>query len=655
MAFISCILYLNGNNPEQAKRIFLNSGMWNAERQRKKSSGYVDYTVNSASLKCTKVYDWDKTERTDIEDIVDMDEILQGDLSTELLAQARNNTLTLTTNKLLNGYLCKYLINFDGKEKVFTGTTHWDYDSAANGARFWLINQDDLIYLPEGDEWLQWNGKYWERCYDKNLLVYAEKVFVQLKHEAYSLFVQSTTQSVDLAQDMEEEALSLFKYASTHKGKKECLEMIEFSKSYFVKAQDENGVLQKVNANINAINLQNGVYSLEAMQFYPHSKEFYQTKIAGVRYEKEADCPLWKDMLETLLPNNEVRHFFQKAVGYIVSSEYGEKCMFILYGPNGNNGKTTITKTIYKLLGDYAVIAEKQTLMDSGVQSAGAARPDLLRLRDRRYVCISECEKSDKLSEGLTKNLTGGGMVICRTLHREPVEFPAMFKIVLDTNHPPQATGTDAALFRRIKVLNFDVTLPPEKIDIHFSDKLDKELSGILNWAIEGYRMYHEEGLEMPKEMVQVVKEYAEDMSPLDQWIKECVSYIPSGAINCYTSKALYQSYYNWCRFNHEYALGQRRFTQEINQKEWFKGVKKVKGYTQYLNIALNDIGYLFTEDVSDEVALRRKYNTAVNVKLLHADTSEKMQKISKEDEKTVQQADAEIVFGGMAEMTFDN
>ena len=42
-------------------------------------------------------------------------------------------------------------------------TTHGDYDSAANGVRFWLINQNDLIYIPESDEWLAWNGKLWDR------------------------------------------------------------------------------------------------------------------------------------------------------------------------------------------------------------------------------------------------------------------------------------------------------------------------------------------------------------------------------------------------------------------------------------------------------------------------------------------------------------
>src|SRR5699024_8893353 len=121
----------------------------------------------------------------------------------------------------------------------------------------------------------------------------------------------------------------------------------------------------------------------------------YQTKMAGVAYKEGAECPLWVDFLNTVLPSEPVRKFLQKAIGYTLSSGYMEKCMFVLYGENGNNGKTTIVKTIHALMGDYAVAAEKQTIMDVRSQSAGSPRPDLVRLRDRRFVCISESEKDD--------------------------------------------------------------------------------------------------------------------------------------------------------------------------------------------------------------------------------------------------------------------
>lgn len=409
--------------------------------------------------------------------------------------------------------------------------------------------------------------------------------------------------------------------------------MIEFSKTHFIQAQKEQKVVEKLSENKNVINLQNGLYDFDKFCLVPHSKEYYQTKIANVSFEEKSECPLWSDFVKMVLPNEDIRRYLQKAIGYTLSSGYMEKCMFILYGENGNNGKTTITKTLHKLMGDYAVVAEKQTIMDIRGHNAGAPRPDLLRLRDRRFICISESEKDDKLAEGLIKNLTGGGLVICRTLNHEPVEFNALFKIWLDTNYLVQVRGTDQAIWNRLKVIKFDVTIPPEKIDLDFGEKLEKELSGIFNWAVEGYKLYKAEGLKMPDEMQQIIKEYSEDMSSLDMWVKECIDFSTLPVKNCLTSKELYQSYNSWCKFNGEYAWTQKKFTQEINRKEGFKNIKKVKGYIKYTNVSLNNIGLIcyrminyenmsdFTRDyhkivsevIKDEEIFQKKYTKLFN------------------------------------------
>ena len=610
-SFAGLILWVNGNNPEQALRIFMGSGMWGPEREKKKSSGYLQHTIAEASLRCNRVYEWDRLSYTDTEKTIDFDEVMSAYVSNQLVAQAKNNSLVLVDDEKLNQHLAKYILNFGSQRKDLTSTLHLDLDSSSNGFRFWLINCKDLIYLSNGDEWLKWTGKCWERCFDKNLLPYAEKVFYQLKHEAYNLFLESIL-DIENKDILLAQALSIFNYTA-NKSKKECADMIPFAKTHFIKAQNDLHTIDKLNENMNVLNLKNGVFDFDNMKFYPHSKDFYQTKIAGVDYKEDADCPLWKGFIEMVLPYPDVQLFFQKAVGYTLSSRYMEKCMFILYGEHGNNGKTTIVNVLHKLMGDYAVVAEKQTIMDTRAHNAGAPRPDLLRLRDRRFVAVSENEKDDKLAEGLIKNLTGGGLVICRTLHQEPVEFPALFKIWLDTNYKPQIRGTDKAIWRRLKVIEFPFTIPSDKIDTDFGAKLEKELPGILNWGIEGYKLYLSEGLEMPDSMKEIMEDYAEDMSPLDQWIKECVDIWDVPNDRCiYTSKTLFPVYINWCKYNREFNLGQRRFTQEINTKNGFLNTKKVKGYTKYLNVSLNEIGLLFCEDITLDGDLLKRYEALI-------------------------------------------
>ena len=62
--------------------------------------------------------------------------------------------------------------------------------------------------------------------------------------------------------------------------------------------------------------------------------------------------------------------------------------------------------------------------------------------------------------------------------------------------------------------------------------------------------------------------------------------------------------------------MGQRRFTQEINQKDGFKQTKKVKGYTQYVNAGLNDVGTMFAVGYSDDLDFAKEYNLLVAKKI---------------------------------------
>lgn len=632
-AFCMLLLYVNGNNPEQAERLFKKSAMWGKDRQAKKSSGYVRHIITEASLRCNKVYDWKKVDYPELDQTVDFEEVLEQQQQNNIIALAQNNLLQFTDNRELDAYMRKYVLNFGIGYKEVIDTSLGDYDTATMGIRFAMINSNDLIYLDKGKEWLKWTGKYWERCYDKELLQFAVKVFIQLKHEAYNLAMQSLYElDASIKYDLEEKSIELFKFASTKKNQRNCLEMIEFSKAYFIQQQEHLQIDKLIHSNKNVINLQNGTFDFETMSLLPHNKEFYQTKITQVEYRENEKAPLWEKFLEQILPNDNIRNYLKKAVGYTICSNYKEKCMFIMYGENGNNGKTTAANIFLKLMGDYGVTIGPNTIMENYSNKNNGPRPDLLRLRDRRFVSVSEAEKNDKLSEGLIKSLTGAGYISCRTLHQEPVEFMTQFKIWLDTNYKPTVQGTDLAIWSRLKIIPFDVRISDKEIDRSLGEKLEKELSGILNWAIEGYSLYKAEGLEVPPEMDILIKEYAEDMSSLDQWFKECVTVLePAEAKKnhkCYTSKELFQSYKEWCIFNGEYSWTQRKFTQELNKKEPCKETKKVQGYTKYLAVQLNELGQLcYDREAELPVAFANKYNKIIHRIFSDDEAKKKIQK----------------------------
>ena len=87
-----------------------------------------------------------------------------------------------------------------------------------------------------------------------------------------------------------------------------------------------------------------------------------------------------------------------------------------------------------------------------------------------------ESEGGKRLAETLVKTLTGGDTVTARFLHREFFEFKPTFKIFLAVNHKPRIKGTDHAIWRRIRLIPFTVTIPEEEQDKTLSEKLKGEL-----------------------------------------------------------------------------------------------------------------------------------------------------------------------------------
>ena len=74
-------------------------------------------------------------------------------------------------------------------------------------------------------------------------------------------------------------------------------------------------------------------------------------------------------------------------------------------------------------------------------------------------VTAAEAECNGILAEALVKQLTGGDRVTARFLHGEYFDFVPAFKLFLAVNHKPIIKGTDHAIWRRVRLIPFDVTI----------------------------------------------------------------------------------------------------------------------------------------------------------------------------------------------------
>jgi putative DNA primase/helicase len=117
--------------------------------------------------------------------------------------------------------------------------------------------------------------------------------------------------------------------------------------------------------------------------------------------------------------------------------------------------------------------------------------------------------------------MTGGDTMVARFMRAEWFEFPMTAKVVLATNHRPEIRGTDDAIWRRIRLVPFTVTIPPDERDPQLVTILRAEKSGILNWAIAGCLDWQRDGLSAPEAVNTATAEYRTEMDKLGAFLED--------------------------------------------------------------------------------------------------------------------------------------
>jgi putative DNA primase/helicase len=251
-------------------------------------------------------------------------------------------------------------------------------------------------------------------------------------------------------------------------------------------AESEPGIsigVGQLDQDLFSFNVLNGTINLRTGELQEHRRGDLLTRLAPVDYDPQAQCPRFEQFLvEIFQGNQELIRFVRQYLGYCLTGSTQEQCFTIFYGC-GANGKSTLCKTIQRIMGDYASQSPIETFL---VKYGGGIPNDIARLHSARTVFAAESEDGQRLAESLVKQLTGGDLISARFLHHEFFEFEPRFKLILSTNHKPTIRGTDQAIWRRIRLVPFNVAFTPEKQDKGLLEALWQERDGIYAWIVRG-------------------------------------------------------------------------------------------------------------------------------------------------------------------------
>lgn len=265
-------------------------------------------------------------------------------------------------------------------------------------------------------------------------------------------------------------------------------------------------------------NCQNGVIDLRTGQNRPHDPADMVTKLAPVNYNASATCPLWDAFLLRVMKGNEVMiRYLQRIAGLALTGDSSVQELWFFFGA-GANGKSVFVETICGMMGDYATPAAPSLI----ASSTNDGHPtEIADLAGTRLAFASETEEGTRLRVQLLKRLTGDKKLKGRFMRQDFFEFERTHKLIVITNNPPVIRETSNAIWRRVRIVPFVVTIPEAERDPNLMDKLQAEWPGILNWCIAGCLDWQRNGMQTPEAVKLATDTYRADQDVLAEFIGE--------------------------------------------------------------------------------------------------------------------------------------
>ena len=370
--------------------------------------------------------------------------------------------------------------------------------------------------------WHRWDGKRWEEDADGAA---RRAVHSVLKRD------RRIIKSLELAPEKEEKRLKEIARYETAPAISGILTEAAALHTFSVQ-------VRHIDADPWLLNCANITLDLRTMEPRQHNAADRITKICRGAYRPNTAAPGWDAFLQRILPDEHEREFVQRVAGLALLGEVREHILVIFTGA-GANGKGTLYKALLYALGDYAATAEP----DLFTHRDGAHPTGQMDLLGRRLIIVSESDENRQLAEATMKRLTGGDLIKARYMRENFVEFTPSHTPILVTNHLPKVSGDDPAVWRRLRVVPFNVVIPDDEQDKTLDAQLQLEADGILSWAVTGWTDYLEHGLAEPDSLRVATDNYQRRNDAVGRFIDERCHLSPAYRA---TTKELYEAWQRW-------------------------------------------------------------------------------------------------------------
>jgi putative DNA primase/helicase len=423
-----------------------------------------------------------------------------------------------------------------------------------NAIRLVRRHGEDLHYCSRWGKWLTWTGKRWA---DDD----TGRVYRMAKQTAISIYDEVTN-----ASNLDERK-AIFSHAARSESRSRLEAMVGL-------AESEPGipvVPDDLDTKSWLLNLRNGILDLHTGKPHPHRREDLLTKQSRVKFDPKAEAPMFMAFLDKIMDGNQnLVTYLQRTLGRALTGDVTEHRLEIWHGV-GANGKSTLMGVIMDVLGDYAKIAAPGLLLDRRHEGHPTERADL---KGARFVGSIEVGETRSLAEELVKQLTGGDKIKARFMRQDYWEFEPTHKLVIACNHRPIIKGSDHAIWRRVRLVPFNIIIPDDEQDKDLRARLWDESSGILNWLLQGCLDWQRDGLTDPDEVKAATAEYRAEQDTIVGFIEDRCVVGPNRKV---AAGDLYTAYGVWCKDTKEEQLSKRAFGLRLAEQGFIPDRTKAK------------------------------------------------------------------------------
>jgi putative DNA primase/helicase len=296
-----------------------------------------------------------------------------------------------------------------------------------------------------------------------------------------------------------------------------------------------------------------------------------------------------KTFLDSSVPDFEIQQCLQEFSGYsLTRSTVFEKCLLLI--GLGGNGKGVFIDIIRKMIGD-------EYTSNINLDSIDPKNTfNLIELYGKKINLAPDTNKCTMTSQGLLKSMISGETISVNQKFKDFLKFNPTAKWIIGSNFMLKFQDSSDGMARRLIIVPFNKQFGDGEKNLNYKS-LDywleeDELSGVLNWAIQGYnRLIKNNKFTVSQISKKEIDNFKNYQNPIREFAVEHFEECSNGIVS---SQEAYDLYKKFCVSSGIYnPLTKSQFTVEM--KFIFKNMSQQKDATtiNYFGQKIRDRNYL--------------------------------------------------------------